>query len=74
MVCQLDVPSVNLVFLAMGVLQSIAACTLSMLLRSIRRYYVVGERSRSACRVRTGGLFKCDEFLTDSCKKYVCFC
>lgn len=27
----------------MGLLQSIAACTLSMLLRSIRRYYVIGE-------------------------------
>ncbi|KAF7279476.1 hypothetical protein GWI33_007191 [Rhynchophorus ferrugineus] len=40
-VCTLGIHRLNLVFLAMGLLQSIAACTLSMLLRSIRRYYVV---------------------------------
>ncbi|XP_072379083.1 uncharacterized protein [Diabrotica undecimpunctata] len=41
-VCTLGIHRLNLVFLAMGLLQSIAACTLSMLLRTIRRYYVVG--------------------------------
>ncbi|CAH1110235.1 unnamed protein product [Psylliodes chrysocephalus] len=41
-VCTLGIHRLNLVFLAMGVLQSIAACTLSMFLRTIRRYYVVG--------------------------------
>ncbi|XP_068901153.1 UNC93-like protein isoform X3 [Tenebrio molitor] len=40
-VCTLGIHRLNLVFLSMGLLQSIAACTLSMLLRSIRRYYVV---------------------------------
>ncbi|KAJ8985204.1 hypothetical protein NQ317_018233 [Molorchus minor] len=40
-VCTLGLHRVNLVFLAMGLLQSVAACTLSMLLRTIRRYYVV---------------------------------
>ncbi|CAH1118483.1 unnamed protein product [Phaedon cochleariae] len=40
-VCTLGIHRLNLVFLAMGLLQSIAACTLSMLLRTIRRYYVV---------------------------------
>ncbi|XP_044764040.1 UNC93-like protein [Coccinella septempunctata] len=41
-VCTLGIHRLNLVYLAMGSLQSIAACTLSMLLRSIRRYYIVG--------------------------------
>ncbi|XP_045466396.1 UNC93-like protein [Harmonia axyridis] len=41
-VCTLGIQRLNLVYLAMGSLQSIAACTLSMLLRSIRRYYIVG--------------------------------
>ncbi|KAL3270816.1 hypothetical protein HHI36_021337 [Cryptolaemus montrouzieri] len=40
-VCTLGVYRLNLVYLAMGTLQSVAACTLSMLLRSIRRYYIV---------------------------------
>ncbi|KAF2885088.1 hypothetical protein ILUMI_21091 [Ignelater luminosus] len=40
-VCTLGIQHLNLVFLGMGVLQSIAACTLSMLLKSIQRYYVV---------------------------------
>ncbi|KAF5284134.1 hypothetical protein FQR65_LT00134 [Abscondita terminalis] len=40
-VCTLGIQHLNLVFLSMGVLQSIAACTLSMLLKSIQRYYVV---------------------------------
>ncbi|KAG5893318.1 hypothetical protein JTB14_000277 [Gonioctena quinquepunctata] len=40
-VCTLGIHRLNLVFVAMGLLQSIAACTLSMLLRTIRRYYVV---------------------------------
>ncbi|XP_060533112.1 uncharacterized protein LOC132706057 [Cylas formicarius] len=40
-VCTLGIHRLNLVFLSMGLLQSIAACTLSMLLRTIRRYYVV---------------------------------
>ncbi|KAJ8958538.1 hypothetical protein NQ318_002333, partial [Aromia moschata] len=40
-VCTLGIHRLNLVFLAMGLLQSVAACTLSMLLRTIRRYYVV---------------------------------
>ncbi|XP_031331304.1 protein unc-93 homolog A [Photinus pyralis] len=40
-VCTLGIQHVNLVFLSMGVLQSVAACTLSMLLKSIQRYYVV---------------------------------
>ncbi|XP_017786741.1 PREDICTED: UNC93-like protein [Nicrophorus vespilloides] len=40
-VCTLGIHRLNLVFLCMGLLQSIAACTLSMLLRSIRRYYVI---------------------------------
>ncbi|KAK4877905.1 hypothetical protein RN001_010411 [Aquatica leii] len=40
-VCTLGIKHLNLVFLSMGVLQSIAACTLSMLLKSIQRYYVV---------------------------------
>ncbi|XP_050308686.1 uncharacterized protein LOC126745047 [Anthonomus grandis grandis] len=41
-VCTLGIHRVNLVILAMGLLQSIAAVTLSMLLRTIRRYYVMG--------------------------------
>lgn len=41
-VCTLGVHRLNLVFLTMGLLQSIAAATLSMLLRSIQRYYIVG--------------------------------
>ncbi|KAK9886528.1 hypothetical protein WA026_016804 [Henosepilachna vigintioctopunctata] len=41
-VCTLGAQRLNFVYLAMGSLQSIAACTLSMLLRSIRRYYIVG--------------------------------
>ncbi|XP_065172784.1 UNC93-like protein, partial [Atheta coriaria] len=40
-VCTLGLHRLNLVFLSMGLLQSIAACTLSMLLRTIRRYYVI---------------------------------
>ncbi|KAL1488242.1 hypothetical protein ABEB36_015197 [Hypothenemus hampei] len=40
-VCTLGIHKLNLVFLSMGLLQSVAACTLSMLLRTIRRYYVV---------------------------------
>ncbi|XP_066255711.1 protein unc-93 homolog A [Euwallacea similis] len=40
-VCTLGIHRLNLVFFSMGLLQSIAACTLSMLLRTIRRYYVV---------------------------------
>ncbi|GJQ75430.1 hypothetical protein Trydic_g23598 [Trypoxylus dichotomus] len=40
-VCTLGIHRLNLVFLCMGLLQSIAACTLSMLLRSIRRYYLI---------------------------------
>ncbi|XP_018570247.1 putative potassium channel regulatory protein unc-93 [Anoplophora glabripennis] len=40
-VCTIGIHRLNLVFLAMGLLQSLAACTLSMLLRTIRRYYVV---------------------------------
>ncbi|KAJ8917338.1 hypothetical protein NQ315_002360 [Exocentrus adspersus] len=40
-VCTLGIHRLNLVFVAMGLLQSVAACTLSMLLRTIRRYYVV---------------------------------
>uniref|UniRef100_A0AAR5PGS8 UNC93-like protein n=1 Tax=Dendroctonus ponderosae TaxID=77166 RepID=A0AAR5PGS8_DENPD len=40
-VCTLGIHRLNLVFLSMGLLQSVAACTLSMLLRTIRRYYVV---------------------------------
>ncbi|VEN64611.1 unnamed protein product, partial [Callosobruchus maculatus] len=39
--CTLGIHRLNYVFLAMGLLQSVAACTLSMLLRTIRRYYVV---------------------------------
>lgn len=42
-VCTLGIDRVNLVFLCMGLLQSIAACTLSMLLRTIQRYIVIGE-------------------------------
>ncbi|XP_057664270.1 protein unc-93 homolog A [Diorhabda carinulata] len=41
-VCTLGINRLNFVFLGMGLLQSVAACTLSMLLRSVRRYYVVG--------------------------------
>ncbi|RZC37972.1 UNC93-like protein, partial [Asbolus verrucosus] len=40
-VCTLGIHRLNLIFLSMGLLQSIAACTLSMLLRTIKRYYVV---------------------------------
>lgn len=41
--CTLGIDKLNLVFLCMGLLQSIAACTLSMLLRSIQRYIVIGN-------------------------------
>lgn len=44
-ICTLGIHRLNLVFLCMGLLQSIAACTLSMLLRSIRRYYVIGKHA-----------------------------
>ncbi|KAK5638976.1 hypothetical protein RI129_013271 [Pyrocoelia pectoralis] len=40
-VCTLGIQHLNFVFLSMGLLQSIASCTLSMLLKSIQRYYVV---------------------------------
>ncbi|XP_018323575.1 uncharacterized protein LOC108735866 [Agrilus planipennis] len=40
-VCTIGIQRVNVIFLSMGLLQSIAACTLSMLLRTISRYYVV---------------------------------
>ena len=41
-VCSLGLPNVCLVFMSMGLLQSVAACTLSMLLQHIRRYIVIG--------------------------------
>ncbi|CAH2008031.1 unnamed protein product [Acanthoscelides obtectus] len=44
--CTLGIHRLNYVFLAMGLLQSVAACTLSMLLRTIRRYYVVGKEMK----------------------------
>lgn len=41
--CSLGVTNINLVFLSMGLLQSLAAFTLSMLLRTIQRYIVIGK-------------------------------
>lgn len=52
-ICTLGIHRLNLVFLCMGLLQSIAACTLSMLLRSIRRYYVIGQYKAGDCSKTT---------------------
>nr|XP_022908576.1 UNC93-like protein [Onthophagus taurus] len=41
-VCTLGINRLNWVFLCMGLLQSIAAFTLSMLMRSVKRYYLIG--------------------------------
>lgn len=43
-VCSLGVPNISLVFLSMGLLQSIAAFTLSLLLQNVPRYLVIGEK------------------------------
>ncbi|KAL0266512.1 UNVERIFIED_CONTAM: hypothetical protein PYX00_009026 [Menopon gallinae] len=40
-VCSLGVPNVSLVFLSMGLLQSIAAFTLSLLMQNVPRYLVI---------------------------------
>jgi hypothetical protein len=52
-VCALGLPNVNLVFLSLGALQSLAAFTLSMVLRHIHRCVVIGKRySTQPWRVR----------------------
>lgn len=42
-VCALGLPNVSLVFLSLGALQSLAAFTLSMMLRHVQRYVVIGK-------------------------------
>jgi len=41
--CALGLPNVSLVFLSLGALQSVAAFTLSMMLRHVQRFVVIGK-------------------------------